>query len=436
MASPYDALAQALRGQWAGDWNIGGIDRAAELAQMLQGAGVTSLDGLSLVPKTYTWSATDMGDNDLMRGFSEQRTGNALQIDGKTLGALGDQGRGDYYGNQWGILTDSHGSGADGRQELGWSSKGGGAISYEVRPGPDGKLQIQPHWTSSSDAGDIRETIINGLAAVGSVYGAGMGLESLGVGAAGGAGGGGTAGGLGAAGSGGSGISLSAADIAAGVPGLTQAEVAALWPGISGEGLAGVAGTGAAASGGFNAAADSQLANAAGTGGMGGSTPGTVNLGSAGGTMSTGAGNMFDSFVQSAGNWASDPGNWLKAALSIYGGAQAGKDQTTSQNQTREPWAAAQPLLMSLLGATGQIGQNYLQNPLSQQQKVAYGNQAGLLDAANAMAPGLLAGMRANASGANSYDRRNPTRGILGASYTGPNTWSPGLLSQFFGKGG
>ena len=41
-------LAQQLRDQWGGNWNISGVDRADELARVLQSRGVTDLSNMKL----------------------------------------------------------------------------------------------------------------------------------------------------------------------------------------------------------------------------------------------------------------------------------------------------------------------------------------------------------------------------------------------------
>lgn len=135
----------------------------------------------------------------------------------------------------------------------------------------------------------------------------------------------------------------------------------------------------------------------------------------------------------SAGLTAGSGLDWGKTASQLLGGvagAASARDQTQSTN--RDPWGPAQPLLMDIINSTRGLHQQYQAQPFSDAQKTAYGNQAGLLNAINQASPGLLAGMNANSSGANSYDRANPRRQLTGSS-TNLN-WSPWLLSLFGGK--
>lgn len=108
--------------------------------------------------------------------------------------------------------------------------------------------------------------------------------------------------------------------------------------------------------------------------------------------------------------------DFAKANPSLVGGllgaALGGEDQTTSSQ--RDPWAPAQPLLKDFIGRTAQLNDFYQRNPFSPQQQQAYGNLFGLLNTANASAPGMLAGFNANATGANNYDRRNKTKPLQG----------------------
>jgi len=199
LLSPSVSLADQLRAQWGGDWNISGIDRANELAGILQSKGVTSLDGLKFVDRPYQEYAGDVqlgGDqgwapqgewvsgggawnesSGAQEGGSFQRAmvdkmGRALDFGGVQIGNFGDQGKGDP--NDW-LGTNSDGA------EFGWSSAGHGATGYTARPGPDGRVQIVPGWNSSSDAKTARQIAMG----VGTVLSAGaLGGAFAGAGAA------------------------------------------------------------------------------------------------------------------------------------------------------------------------------------------------------------------------------------------------------------
>lgn len=121
--------------------------------------------------------------------------------------------------------------------------------------------------------------------------------------------------------------------------------------------------------------------------------------------------------------------NNIGGLLSGVAGAVGSRDQT--QTQSRDPWGPAQPLLQDVINQSRSLLQQYGQQPFSPLQRQAYNNQFGLLNAANQAAPGLLAGMQANAGGSNAYDRSNPRRPLTGSN---PQfNWTPGLLTGFGG---
>lgn len=242
-ANTVEDLAAQLRAQWSGDWNINGEDQSAVLARMLWDRGVRDASQISTADKAYDYDLRadrgwDVGgDNPL-----EQRTGKTLNIGGVTLGALGDRGRGDTMGDQYGVL----GSDQWGRSELGWNSQGDGAVGFEVVTGEDGRVQIVPSWRGSSDMDDVRGLgMVFGGAALGAYLNGGLGAaESVGAAAApaaetaattgattgataGTTGGGGLLGG--SAGAGGAGLKTTAAMQSAMTPaGLTSASGASL----------------------------------------------------------------------------------------------------------------------------------------------------------------------------------------------------------------
>lgn len=86
------------------------------------------------------------------------------------------------------------------------------------------------------------------------------------------------------------------------------------------------------------------------------------------------------------------------------GGAVSSKDgtSTTQQAQTRDPWAAAQPWMRDMIAQGQGLQQHYAANPFSHLQQQQYGNQFGLLNALNQMAPQFTANNNAMMQG---YDR-------------------------------
>jgi hypothetical protein len=122
--------------------------------------------------------------------------------------------------------------------------------------------------------------------------------------------------------------------------------------------------------------------------------------------------------------WASNPSNLARLGLAAAAAADSKDRQQVTQ---QEPWGPAQPFLKGLIGDTADLWSKYRDQPMSDLQRQAYGNQFGLLNAMNGMAPGLLSGMNANSSGANNYDRTNPRRSLVGN--TAQLQWAPGLLN-------
>lgn len=292
--------------------------------------------------------------------------------------------------------------------------------------GPDGQVVTR----ANPDAQDSfhSDTYRNAAGMAAAVLGAGYGLSSL---AGAGAGAGAAAGageGLGTMGTIGAGSGQYAALPSVLESGVTLGSVPAVSGTVAGAGgLGGI--TASQALGGASAAAG--LGGGSGGGSVdpygAGSGWGQDTLSNMGATNDTGAG-WLDSLRGLVGTNGMIP--WQNV-LGAYAGYQSSKDQ--QQTSSRDPWAGAQPMLNSLLGQGQQLQQQYAAQPFSQQQQAAYNNLGGLLNAANTSAPGLLAGMAANSSGANNFDRANPRRALQGggASLAGFN---PGLLQFFGGK--
>lgn len=197
---------------------------------------------------------------------------------------------------------------------------------------------------------------------------------------------------------------------------------------------------GATGSGGLEAAASTGLSSADKAALFGSSGYGPGMSGAATGafdsvlsaTGSTGLANMAGNVAQAAGGI---PWNTIgQIGMGVLGAADARNDTNTAQtSNTREPWAAAQPLLKSLLGQGQTLADRYAQQPFSQAQQTAYNNVGGLLNAINGGASGLLGGAMANAAGTNNFDRSNPRRQLTGSSFN-LSQFAPGLLN-FFGGG-
>jgi hypothetical protein len=293
-------------------------------------------------------------------------------------------------------------------------------------------MQDDHNWT---------DTIISALMlapAVAGVYGAAAGATAEGGAAAGVGGGSAGGGGAGGAAAGSSSITLpTTAEVAAGMtPATWQSAMGPLANTLAAGGTAGAVGAAGAggAAGGGGAGGSAASASELGTTGVNSMRAGEIasygTNGSLPSSAATVGGNMstWDWITNALGGsdgWAS---TLAKLGMAAYGAHEA-KDQQQTVN--REPWGPAQGLLKGLIGDTANLYGQYKANPFSDAQKTAYGNQAGLLNMANQMAPGLLSGMQANASGANAYDRMNPRRGLTGANPQGQ--WQPGLLNYFGG---
>lgn len=209
--------------------------------------------------------------------------------------------------------------------------------------------------------------------------------------------GGGTAGTTAAGAGGGSWLS--------GVPAMNAADIAAVAGGASpAAGLALpeiIAGTGAAAAG-----------------------------GGALGSAAASKGGLWDSITSGAGAVNKALGGNLGGLLGAGLGAAASGDK--EQTSSKDPWGPAQQWIKDNISSGQALQQQYQAQPFSQQQQTAYGNLGGLLNAINTMAPQMLAGPSANASGGNNFSRANPTKQLQGSDVMATNPqWAPGLLKFF-----
>ena len=120
-----------------------------------------------------------------------------------------------------------------------------------------------------------------------------------------------------------------------------------------------------------------------------------------------------------------------KLALAAYGANQSKNGTSTN---TRDPWAPAQPFLLNQLTAGAALQDKLQQQPFSQAQQTAYGNQGNLLDAINGQMPALLAGFGANASGANQFTRGARNQRLQPVQSFNPSAYQPAGLLGYLGS--
>jgi hypothetical protein len=225
--------------------------------------------------------------------------------------------------------------------------------------------------------------------------------------------------------------------------GMTAAEAWGSGAGLGGDTLSAMGTTGgngllgAGSAGGGMTAAEAWGSGA----GLGGDTLGAMGAsggtaGAGGAAAGSGLGGLWDaakSVVSPAlSSLTSGNGSTLGGLLGAGLGALSSKDETTS----RDPWAPAQDFMKQQISQGQQLSKKYQEQPFSQQQQTAYNNIGGLLNAINTMAPQLIGGYAANASGQNQYSRANPTRGLIGSNVMATNPqWNPGAFN-FFQQGG
>lgn len=160
-------IKQQLKGLApSADWNMGGIDRLQELAEVFERNGITDLWQLKLVPVTYEdhkpgqWVGTEAGDV-WHPAWTETVNGYAFDYYGKRFGFLGGP---DEFVNE--PIFDQSMNG----HAIAWSARGHGNVSYMVQPNKaKTALEIVPVWASSSDAGFIRGSLMMALAFFASV---------------------------------------------------------------------------------------------------------------------------------------------------------------------------------------------------------------------------------------------------------------------------
>lgn len=92
---------------------------------------------------------------------------------------------------------------------------------------------------------------------------------------------------------------------------------------------------------------------------------------------------------------------FIPLAAAVLGGSSSGSSQST---QTKDPWAAAQPWMMSNLGLGQNLQSQYAANPFSQAQQSAYTNAAN----GNANVRNMVNTIIPQLSNIPAFDRSNP----------------------------
>lgn len=290
-----------------GEWNMAGVDRASELAQLLQQSGITNLDDLKLekTQETYVPTLNEWNEMNVDPNYTKTRDGYQLVAGDKRLGYLGNVGDGKDSAKSF--LEQVDGKPGETTYRLGGSAAGDGWTSFDLTPGADGQFSITPKWGSSSNADEFMKAA-TAIAAPVAAWGMGLGVPALGeaAGAAGAAGG--------------------ASDIA--LMADLGAKTLTPWDWASAALMNGELGYAAAA-------ASPALGFAPGTTfGLGGAAAGGAGAAGAGGTAAGGAGAAAGAGGAAAGN------GLLKlatAALGAAAGSQKSDDTTATNTRSMDP---------------------------------------------------------------------------------------------------
>lgn len=143
-------LAEQIRTLYGnrGDWNYGGIDRAAELADLLQKQGITDVSRIALQKGTRQEQQFSGGEDGQMNAVD--LPANQVLFGDKRIGFAGDYNNDNTYGS-------NAGSYLQGDNTLGWSARGHGNVTYKVGTDAQGNNYLMPEWGSSSDMKDVRD---------------------------------------------------------------------------------------------------------------------------------------------------------------------------------------------------------------------------------------------------------------------------------------
>lgn len=90
---------------------------------------------------------------------------------------------------------------------------------------------------------------------------------------------------------------------------------------------------------------------------------------------------------------------------------------------TKDPWGVAEPWLRQQIDRGADLQSRYSNNPFSQQQLAAYGNQNALGDYMRQLTPSLLGQLQGQQLG---YDPSKPSARPTGFTFIGDTSGSPG----------
>lgn len=113
------------------------------------------------------------------------------------------------------------------------------------------------------------------------------------------------------------------------------------------------------------------------------------------------------------------------ATGALLSGSMGGRGATQTTTADKSPWAPAAPWMQQNIDRGQQLQKFYQDNPFSNAQKQAYGNQFALNDSYNQMLPQLMAGL--NQPG---FNRANPTARPTPQNFTPPTAMNLGLMGS------
>lgn len=170
-------LAEQIRSLYGryGDWDQGGIDRAQELADLLQKQGITDVSQIRLLSNTRQEMQNIGGESDGQMTLVETPI-NQVQFGDRTLGFVGDYNNDDTFGSN---VSDYLQEG----NVIAWSARGKGNVKYRIGTDAQGNTYLAPEWNSSSDMDTVRDLGKFALMAAGLHYGLPMlsGAEGAGL---------------------------------------------------------------------------------------------------------------------------------------------------------------------------------------------------------------------------------------------------------------
>lgn len=179
MADTASLISQMQNAGWGGEWNSGGVDRYSELAQLFLANGIDDISKLSLDTVTPDQATVDQYDANMEQYAGDDRSlfrsafansgldmgGQRLMYDGRPIGFLGDVNN-DGSLSKIGVQPYLQRGGLGG-----WSSTGDGHNNFYFSNDPNGKLQVNSNWGSSSDAYIARDLATIATIGLGGYYG-------------------------------------------------------------------------------------------------------------------------------------------------------------------------------------------------------------------------------------------------------------------------